>query len=84
MVKLGQFIVSHQCPLPWRHAASTVLSPSKAMTRPLFNDRTATGLRSVYRIALNFRGSKFSQIAIFEDFVETFSQTVENSRNSQN
>ena len=29
----------------------------------------------MYRIALNFRGSKFSRIAIFEDFVEIISRT---------
>ena len=28
----------------------------------------------MYRIALNFRRSKFSQIAIFEDFVEIISR----------
>ena len=31
-------------------------------------------ISTFYRITLNFRGSKFSQIVVFEDFVEVFLQ----------
>ena len=33
---------------------------------------TSASVQNMYRIPVIFRGSKFSQIAVFDNFVETF------------